>query len=92
MPEKQKKEKFVFPQYGRYSILDMYYSSYTLRQVLKTKQASVGKDVEKLEHCTHCWWEYKMGTTAMGNSMVVPQKIKTKLQHDQAVRLLGIYP
>ena len=43
------------------------------------------QDVEKINHlCT-------VGTATMENSMEVSQKLKSELQYDPAVPLLGVY-
>jgi hypothetical protein len=37
---------------------------------------NAGKDVEERGTLRHCWWECKLSTTTMENSMEAPQKTK----------------
>ena len=55
------------------------------------KITSVGKEVENLESLCTAGGNVKWGSV-MQNSVVVPQKIKSRLPYDSATPLLDIYP
>lgn len=53
---------------------------------------SVGEDMQKLEPCTHCWWEYTNKVQlSCKRSWHFLKKLKLELQYGQTVLLLAIY-
>ena len=40
----------------------------------------------------HCWWECKLLSTIVEDSVVIPQGPRNRIPFDPAIPLLGIYP
>jgi len=52
----------------------------------------VGKDVEKEEHLSHCWWNGKLVQPLWKSIWSFLRKLKIDLPEDPAIPVLGIYP
>jgi hypothetical protein len=54
--------------------------------------ADPGEDVEKEEHSSICWWDFKLVQPLWKSVWRFLRKLDTVLPEDPAIPLLGIYP